>query len=365
MDLSAWAVVIPSNRRVDADNLRAIPDDVLILVVEDGETPLTVERRNVLVLSKPFQRRFMGSDYDLIPRGTAACRNFGFYYLWRETSCRYLVTIDDDVVPRGGFLEAYAVLGDERAIDTVHGPAWLNPVDLFDRAPACFARGFPFEHRCRGRAAWSGTNGRVAVHMGLWDGVLDTHAIDKTLFPEYRSEYPNLTLSRSIVRLANGGGIGRFPLSSMNFGFVRDALPAMYQIPMRPAFVDRYALWRYDDIWAGYIAQTLAACRGDAFTLGAPIVAHRKAGDLQRELQGEHYGILMSPYFYEVIDLAARGLRPAGYLEMYGDLIDRVLTSEKRWRTEGRVPAPYAAFILDLARTLGRWAELCARCGSG
>ena len=332
-------------------------------MVEDGDDPVLVDRPGVEVFTKAFQRRFMGSDYDLIPRGTAACRNFGFYYLWRETSCRYVISLDDDVTTRAGFMQGYAMLGERRAIDTVEGAGWLNSIGLFADAPPCYARGFPFDARVPATATWSVTSARVAAHMGLWDGVLDTHAVDKQLFSDYRADYPSLSLPRGLVRTAPAPPTQtmRFPFSSMNFGFVRDALPAMYQIPMRPQFLDRYALWRYDDIWAGYIVQTLAAKCGDACTLGAPVVAHEKAGDLQRELQGEHCGILMSPYVYAVVDHAAEQVRPSTYLEMYAHLMDRILTSEAAWRRQAAVPAAYASFIIELARTLLRWATLCAR----
>jgi hypothetical protein len=197
--------------------------------------------------------------------------------------------------------------------------------------------------------------------MGLWDGVLDLHAVDKHLFDEYRAEYPSLSLLRPLVRAGSSTRVTRFPFSSMNFGFVRDALPAMYQIPMRAQFLDRYSLWRYDDIWAGYIVQTLAALRGNACTFGAPVVEHAKAGDLYRELLGEHIGILLSPYVYMVVDYAAVGVRPSTYLDMYGDLLDRILSSAGEWPRACHVPTAYAAFITELAGTLLRWAQLCAR----
>ena len=361
MDFSSWAVVIPSSRRVLASRLAAIPSGVQVFVVEDSDEPVFVDRPGVRTFSKGFQRQFMGDDYDLVPRGTAACRNFGFYYVWRETSCRYVISLDDDVVVRDGFMQSYAMLGEERAIATAAGVSWLNTIGLFDDAPDCYARGFPFDARVPAAPTWSVTTARVAAHMGMWDGVLDTHAVDKQLFADYRADYPALVLARPLVRAGSDEEVTRFPFSSMNFGFVRDALPAAYQIPMRPQFVDRYSLWRYDDIWAGYILQTLAAKRGDACTVGAPIVAHEKAGDLHRELLGEHCGILLSPYLYEVIDQAAEAVAPLSYLEMYGALMSRILSTRASWQRSARVPPTYAAFIVELASMLLRWAELCSR----
>jgi len=361
MDLTTCAVVIPSNRAVLAHRLTAIPDSVPVYIVEDGDVLAQCERPNTQTFSKDFQRRYMGSDYDLIPRGTAACRNFGFYYLWRETEYQRILSIDDDVSTRAGFLDAYTCLGEVRPVESVRSGDWINTIALFDEAPPCFARGFPFESRIPLAHSTTVTQARVVAHMGLWDGVLDTHAVDKQLFPEYQRTYFDLTVTRDAVDVTASGGRARYPLSSMNFGFVREALPAMYQAPMRSSFLDRYALWRYDDIWAGYLFQTLASIRGNACTVGAPIVRHEKAGNLQRELGGEHYGILLSPYFYGVVDHAARDLRPGAYVSMYAALMDRILTSQPEWAREHRVPRAYSTFIADLASTMLRWAELCAR----
>jgi hypothetical protein len=361
---SSWAVVVPSNRQVVAYRLAAIPSDVQVYIVEDSDSPVPVDRENVRVFSKAFQKQYMGGDYDLIPRRSAACRNFAFYYIWRETEHEYIVSLDDDVVTRPGFLESYSILGQRHTLPTVSGTDWLNPIDLFCDAPPCYARGFPYEARGAAPPTWSTTDARIVAHMGLWDGVLDTHALDKQLFAEYRQIYPDLKLVHEVVRPAAVPCRVKFPLSSMNFGFIRESLPALYQIPMRSVFLDRYALWRYDDIWAGYLAQTLIAIRNDAFTAGAPIVEHEKAGGTLAELQGEHYGILLSPYLYAVVDRAAADVRPASYQQMYGALMEGVLSHEASWRKELTVPDHYAAFIVAIASTLMRWAELCDR-GAG
>lgn len=364
MNTSQWAVVIPSNRAVSSASLAALPPDLPVYVVEDGPVPIAVDHPGARIFTQDFQRRFMGRDFDLIPRGTAACRNFAFCYLWRETDVSFIVSLDDDVATRPGFIEAYQVLGTSGRLDTITGSDWLNTISLFEDPPECYARGYPYEARGETTTRLTDTTARVVCHMGLWDRVLDTHALDKHLFGAYREEYPNLRLSRSIVRSGCDSHPMYFPFSSMNFGFVRELLPAMYQMPMRPRFADRYALWRYDDIWTGYIAQSLATKRGDAFTAGAPIVDHQKAGDLHREMLGEHYGMLISPYLYGAVDRAMSDVKTASYSRMYLDLIDRMLTLDQRVWSELRVPELYRRFILELMRGLERWAALCAEAAS-
>ena len=153
MNPSEWVVVVPSNREVSAARLRAIPDGVDVVVVEDGDTPVRCDRPACRVLDLPFQQRYMGGDFDPIPRGTAACRNFGFYYVWRDTDYNYVVTLDDDVETRTGFLESYGVLGATLSLPTIVGRAWANTIDMFESAPDCFARGFTLRgtRRRRGR----------------------------------------------------------------------------------------------------------------------------------------------------------------------------------------------------------------------
>ena len=72
MNTSQWAVVIPSNRAVSSASLAALPPDLRVYVVEDGPVPLAVDHPGARIFTQDFQRRFMGPDFDLIPRGTAA-----------------------------------------------------------------------------------------------------------------------------------------------------------------------------------------------------------------------------------------------------------------------------------------------------
>jgi hypothetical protein len=342
-------VVVPSNRGVSAARLAAIHEDVDVLVVADGDAPVRCDRPNSRVFDVPFQRRYMGADFDLIPRGTAACRNFGFYYVWRETAHRLIITLDDDVTTSEGFLDAYALLDTTPTLPTATACRWINTVALLDGGPACFARGFPYEDRTAPVFDLAVSTARVVCHMGLWDGILDTDALDKQLFERYRARHEPLTAVRPATR---AGARVRFPLSSMNAGVVRDALPAMYQMPMEPSFAGDYALWRYDDIWAGYVLQTLAEIRGEAATAGAPVVRHDKIGDLRRELLGEHYGILMSPWFYDAIDEAAARVRPGPYAGMLAAL------AEGLTRRKG-VPDLYWRYIAAAGGKLRRWAVMC------
>jgi hypothetical protein len=340
---------------VTAERLSRIPEETSIYVVCDTDAAIAAVRPGMKVFDLDFQRKVMGADYDLIPRRTSACRNFGFFYVWKHTGHEYVISIDDDVEPGEGFLDHFAHLGETRALDTACGVRWLNTLDLLEGCEGLYPRGFPFAERVAGTPAWARTRTRVACHMGLWDGVLDTHAIDKHLFDDYRRQRTGLRARRHFTRVGTARDPTKFPLCSMNFGFVRDALPLMYQMPMPAEFVDRYPLGRYEDIWAGYIAQSLIALRDEAVTVGAPIVRHVKEGTIDHELHVEHFGTLLSPYLFGVVDEAVPDVRVASYVEMYAHLCDLVLTRGDAIRRRLAIPGSFWRYIESCFRAISRW----------
>jgi hypothetical protein len=359
------AVVIPSCRTVTAERLRRIPPDTPIYVVSDTETAIDPVRPSMQVFDLAFQRKVMGADYDLIPRGTSACRNFGFFYVWRYTDHACVVSLDDDVEAPDDFLDGFAHLGESGTFDTATGLPWFNTLDLFAGCDGLYPRGFPFTERTAAQPRWERTTARTVCHMGLWDDVLDTHAIDKQLFDEYRAPRPSLPLRRGIARIGTERERTKIPLCSMNFGFVRDALPLAYQMPMPAAFMDRYPLARYEDIWAGYIAQTLIAIRGEAVTAGAPVVRHVKDGALLGELRGEHYGTLLSPFLYAAVDAAADRVTAGPYLEMYAQFADAALTPGADVLRRIGMPMIFRDYLDGCFRAISRWCDLHASSGSG
>src|SRR5260221_6506256 len=358
------AIVIPSCRAVTAGLLRGIPDGAAIYVVSDTEAPIPAVRPGMEILDLNFQRSVMGPDFDLIPRRTSACRNFGFLYALMHTEHEFIISIDDDVETGDGFLEGFAHLGETRELETATGVPWFNTLNLLDGCEGIYPRGFPFPERTGEAPAWTRTTARVVCHMGLWDGVLDTHAIDKHLFDDYRR--PRTSRARSAAaRIGRRGSPTKVPLRSMNFGVTRDGLPLMYQMPMPAAFVDRYGLGRYEDIWAGYAAQSLAALRDDAFTVGGPVVRHHKEGPLGQELRAEHYGALLSPYFYGAIDAVVDDVRPAAYVEMYAEMSDLILSRAGTLQRALRVPDPLWRYIDSCFRAVERWCRLSASPAAG
>ena len=191
MKASECVLVIPSNRKINPGYLRFIPAEVKVLVVDDSDGAIKANRKNMDVFDYSFQRKVMKSNYDLIPHKTAACRNFAFYYIWRYTDYKYILSLDDDCITREYFLKHYSVLGQFLDLPTVITPGWFNTIDLLKLKHKIYARGYPYFERHDKKSEVVRTNGRVVFHMGLWDKVLDTNAIDKYLFKEYQQEYPD------------------------------------------------------------------------------------------------------------------------------------------------------------------------------
>ncbi|MEI8176246.1 MAG: hypothetical protein WCG78_05215 [Candidatus Omnitrophota bacterium] len=358
MKASECVLVIPSIREINPDYLRFVPDEVKILVVDDSDGTIKPNRKNMEVFDYSFQRKIMGRDYDLIPHKTAACRNFAFYYIWKHTDYKYVLSLDDDCKTREHFMQQYSVLGQRLELDTVIAPGWFNTIDLFKLTSKIYARGYPYFERHEQKSESRKTTGRVAFHMGMWDKVLDTNALDKHLFKEYSQIYRNCVLRKRIIRIGTSRHPVKFPFSAMNFGFIRELLPIVYQFPMQESFTDRYSLWRYDDIWAGYVMQSLIALKKDAVTIGAPVIEHAKFGNLWKEMLGEHFGYLMSPYFYAIVDDAARNIPVASYAEMYADLFGYILKNAKKIKTRYQVPDLCWSYIYTTSSKLHRWGKL-------
>ena len=358
MNLNEWVLVIPSIREINLEYLKFIPEGLKIFIIDDTDGSIKANRKQMEVFNYAHQKKIMKSNYDLIPHKTAACRNFALYYIWKYTDYKFILSLDDDCMTRGGFMEQYSVLGKSLELETVVKPSWFNTIDLFKLDQKIYARGYPYFERCDQKQKMVKTKAKVALHMGLWDKILDTDAMDKYLFKDYQLERPGASLKKQIIRIGDSKNIVKFPFSAMNFGFIRELSPIMYQFPMWEKFTDRYSLWRFDDIWAGYVIQSLVALKNDAVTIGAPVIQHMKLGNLEKEMLGEHYGHLISPYFYSVIDEAVSHVSKGPYAEMYVELFDHVVSNAKKLQLKYRIPHLYWKYIFDTACKLSRWGKL-------
>jgi hypothetical protein len=196
--------------------------------------------------------------------------------------------------------------------------------------------------------------------MGLWENVLDYDGIDKYLFEDYRQLHPQVTPLAPLMTIGTSAVPTKFPFCAMNFAFHRDMLPAAYQMPMDREIAPGYPIWRFDDIWAGYVIEALVHKRGgsDVIGIGRPIVTHLKDGNLVREVHGEHFGHLLAPYFYSLIDAGVAAIAPSSYATMYFELFHYLVENFNVLADDLRIPTLYRIYFLDTFQRLRRWAAL-------
>ena len=359
-------VVIPSIRDVVPERIAAIPEDVDIVVVDDSNGNIRPSRDRMKVFDYRDQRELMGGNSDLIPRKTAACRNFAFYYVWKCTDHDLIISIDDDVVCPPGFVDTYRMIGTEAEWPNVRVDGWYNPLGAAGVTDhdgrTLYPRGFPFWLR-HPQAERRGTiHGRLMCLMGLWSNILDHDGIDRYVFTDCAAPRHDVSLREPVVTVGSQQCPTKFPFSAMNFALHRDLLPAAYQMPMDREIAAGYPLRRFDDIWAGYVIQSLVHRRanGDLVGIGVPIVRHEKHGDLRREIHGEHYGHLMAPYFYDLIDLGIAATAPDEYAGMYMRLSTHLVDNFDSLCDEVRCPELYRRYFGEMFDRVRRWATLFA-----
>ncbi len=339
--LEEVAVVIPMPSDPDWALFDAIPEEVPIIVVDDSDGRLApAPRPNVRYFDYAAQERVMGHNYRAIPHKSAATRNFGHYLAYQE-GFKVIVALDYDCRTRPGWLQAHLdCLGHHVDMPALEG-SWINSVEQ----PGFYARGYPYEFRNPEASAVreTGASGEVTLNMGVWDNVLDLNGIDK-LEREVPAE-PGLRGDRNYVALGN------IPVCGMNTAFAAELTPAYFFLP--DVQFEGWTLSRHDDIWGGYIVKKLMDVRGELLTYGRPVVEHTRQSRMERVLVIEQYMHLMSMPFYEIVDQALEGLRPAPYAELFAGFTENYRSGVER----ARVPAHYRQVFQELGESMRRWVE--------
>ena len=357
-------IVIPSIRDIIAERIANIPEDVDILVVDDSDGNIKPSRDRMKVFTYADQREVMGKAYDVIPHKTSACRDFAFYYIYLYTDHDLIITIDDDCMVPPDFLSSYSAVGTTGDFQNVTLDGWYNTISFMgvkgDGGETLYPRGFPYYLRRPAPETRSTVHGRLVCLMGLWNNVLDYNGIDKYVSPSYQKLHPTARPLEQLLTVGTPAQPTKFALCSMNFGFTRDMIPAAYQMPMDREIIPGYPLWRFEDIWGGYVIEALVHKRGgqDLVGIGEPTVGHLKEGNLVRETHGEHYGHLMSPFFYSFIDAGVAAIRPGTYAEMYFALYSYLVDNFDKVANDILIPEAYRPYFRETFQRLERWGAL-------
>jgi hypothetical protein len=352
-DTRSVCVVIPIPDDPPWDLFDAIPTDIPILVSDDSDGRLAPPPRdNVYYFDYAAQEAYAGRHYAAMPHKSAASRNIGHYIAWKE-GFDVIVALDYDCRTRPGWLEAHLealrTVTDLPATEPAGAGGWVNPIrQSFPNGDTVYARGYPYERRTPELAAeQTGTaSGRVALNLGVWDGILDLNGIDKL--------YGGEPGDPGVPSGPNPAALGHIPVCGMNTAFLRELTPAYYFLP--DLWVNGWQLSRHDDIWGGYVVKRLMDRRGDLLTYGGPVVEHTKQTRLERVMVLEQWMHLMSVPFYDLVDSAVAEVTPDDYAVMFAHFV------QEYQRLVPRSPAPphYREVFRQLGDWMSRWAAAFA-----
>lgn len=311
--------VIPTNRPEALlkwmEEWREISDWDHLIVVFDGlasDAP-NIAGDDIEVWSWDNIDAELGENSWIISRRDSAIRCFGFYRAWK-LGAEYIGTLDDDCLP-------YNTPWFQSHIDNMEIQRWRSSIK------GLRVRGLPYHNLGSYRAV---------LNMGLWGGDPDLDAVCRLANPE-SNYWPEV--EEEIIP------VGQFwSLCGMNLCFHRDFTPAMYF----PLMGEGQPYRRFDDIWCGVIAKRIADHLGMAWTVGSPLIEHRRLSMSMKSLVDESPGIVANEEFWEWIMRA----------KIEGDTVSESMACLANQLGTKSEPAISAEYKMNLVRAMDTWAGL-------
>lgn len=350
-------VVVPSNRHVSPDYLDPLLDrGHRIIVVDDSPGSVQRHHPDFEIYNWEDRKRILGDADAFFPRRNGACRDFGFYLAWRDADDdEIIVALDDDCeVTDRAFpdLVANALSPGERPTIKSAG-RHANILDAYSDVPDnLFPRGFPYEARV-GYERWEAApaeHGAPAFNLGLWTDAFDVNGIDKIMGPQWR--HPDARLRNAQVSVPAGVLVS---VCSMNMQFRNRLTPAAYQWPMHVPAMPGWVIDRYGDIWGGFALKLLMDRNGDQMTFGEPMIAHRKAGDMNRNIWQEHIAHYINAELIDLLVAASEDAPADGYLNGMAAL------GEGMRRRADRASPWLRAYLAHLTPCIDAWVATLRR----
>lgn len=213
---------------------------------------------------------------DLIGWRTIARRNIALLEALKW-GAELIVSIDDDNIPLDSlyFCEFRSMV--DRPFHGIRFSAkWFDPASL--AFPKVVQRGFP-QHVSTPHGVFAPvTDARIGVAQGMILGNPDTSAIDRI------SQHPEVHQVSELLRagIVTDPKECYAPLNSQNIAFVRELAPCFLMVP---------AYRRYDDIYAGLVAQRVMRERDLYVHFGQPFaLQQRNPHNLLKDLADEQWG---------------------------------------------------------------------------
>ena len=213
---------------------------------------------------------------DFIPRRTDMIRSWGFYQAWK-TDCDYVLSLDDDVLPR----PIFSVYEDyfQRKMPCL---PYLSVGALSTAGPEM--RGFPYEGRWR----------EVVVQYGGWHGVADLDG--QTQLQAHRVNM-NSRFHSTVIPVPKGCAV---TCCAMNFAFKREYAPIMWQLPLHGKRFNRFG-----DIWSGLIQKRVLDLLDKVMLInGRASVTHERASDPLVNAEKEAPGLEPNERLWEYLDIS-------------------------------------------------------------
>ena len=265
---------------------RADDADVHMIIAGDLRSPhdalraLCVELGNARYLS-PEDQDALGYEVGRLAGWRCVQRRNVAIMEAMRAGANIIYTMDDDIAPDapGFFAGVRARLGQVGGIGYHTKPGgWFDPG--YQAEDAYTARGFPWQ--MRHADCGFDFNAPVYVNVGVFHalhlGDPDTDAIDNIVNAPRVREYV-LPRNAWLVNPANTFA----PLNTGATAYARAVAPLLNVIP---------GVGRYDDIWAGYIAERILGEMGYWVGYGAPFTRHnRNSHDLMKDLDAETFGM--------------------------------------------------------------------------
>lgn len=212
---------------------------------------------------------------DWMPRKSDAIRSYGFHRA-SELECKYVATLDDDVLPGGTDLFAEYESVFELGVPVSD---YLDVGALTNSAVQM--RGFPHGQRERRT---------VAVQYGGWSGVLDYDAATQLAGVPEHAEFQKIVLPIPVGCAVTG--------CNMNMAWRSEYTPLVWQLPI---FKNRYQRW--GDIWGGLLTKKACDLTGLAVVVnGRAQVLHERASDPQVNLVKEAPGLQINETMWGWLD---------------------------------------------------------------
>lgn len=277
-------LVVPTIRSLDfLSAWDGLLDECHLIVIEDN--PI----KQIHVPKEGFKKAYhcswedikkdLGKDEWIFSRRNAGIRCYGFWKAY-QLGADIIITLDDDCYP----VDKDFVARHKTNLSLRAPEKWST---TFPHPDFLYTRGFPYEAR---------NKFPVVISHGLWSNKMDLDARTQIHYPDVNTPpYP------SIISFIPRGQL--FPMSSMNLAFKREVVPLMF-FPLMGSDPNgnSWGYDRFDDIWAGIFAKKICDHLGFGVVSGSPFVEHKKASDVQKNLEKEKAGLAVNETLWKEVD---------------------------------------------------------------